>query len=58
MRNFELYLGRCDSRRAGQCDDYVSVVCIVLETWTRLQRVRYFVLKMGTVGRQDVGTVP
>ena len=36
----------------------MSVVCLVIETWTRLESVRNFELKIETLGRQDGGTVP
>ena len=42
----------------GRCHDSVSVVCMVTETWTRLESARNFKLKIWTLGRQDDETVP
>ena len=42
----------------GRCRDSVSVLCMVIETRTRLESARNFELKIGTLGRQDGGTVP
>ena len=42
----------------GRCHDSVSVVCMVIETWTRIESARNFELEIGTLGRQDSGTVP